>query len=236
MQVAVGECVWTYVYMYVCIHTFIFFSFQTHTRTHSHTGHAQYERAAGNEALLDFIRHVVEVQKIMNNPQIKLRADSPELNVLEGFANYCEAWRKEVEGLVGENGKVSSSFFSDEAHEDMIMCMRGLVGCVRRYCTGGKYLLPHMCSQDPIEHHFGIVKGLIRGRLTVENVEQVTRGGRFFRMFGFYGKSKKDNIGDRSRDYQKKQKKDQSKDVETMVALSKNGRTDKRRKVTYKEV
>lgn len=82
-------------------------------------------------------------------------------------------------------------FFTNQAYEDI----RGLVGCVRFHCnrvdagkTNMRYLLPHMCSQDAVEHHFSIVKSFIRGgRLTAEKVEEVSRYWHIFKALYMQG-------------------------------------------------
>jgi hypothetical protein len=157
-----------------------------HKMLHLMECEARFDRGAwqSDRALLEFVKEMTNLQAVMNNPRMKLDDDSPELSVLEGFSDYLSAWRQDIltrPGVTERN--VKKLFFTNQAYEDMMLSMRGLVGCVRYYCNktdvGKKrkrYLLPHMCSQDKIEHHFSILKSFLRGgRQTVDKVQEVSR-------------------------------------------------------------
>lgn len=175
-------------------------------KTLCETGAANEERQAAapqNEAMLHFVRETSKVLEIFQNPRLQLSGGArseQHLSTLENFCVWMEEWRSEVMGRedVAEK-ELSKHFFTNQAFDDIICSIRGLVGCVKFYLTderygSSRYIIPHMCTQDALEHHFGVVRSYVRhGRLTATTVSDVTRCSIVNRAIGALA-SKKSNV------------------------------------------
>lgn len=167
-----------------------------------------------NEALYQFISRTAPVISIFNDPKKNLSgASEKDIEVLEGYADYLEHWRSSI--LDGSNGTITESslskhFVTDQCYEDLLTCVRGLVGCVRFYLRDSgpdgvhgygrhRFLKPRMCSQDPLEHHFGNIRGYLRHmRLTAANVYRVAKSSEIVRALNPSKNSNVHGTGDYS--------------------------------------
>lgn len=130
------------------------------------------------DALLEYVNRTVHVMRIMNDRTV-LRACRPFLQVLLDHTDYLNDLRLSFsyKSQVEEVSVLRSLVMTTEC-ADMIVVMRSWVEWMQKRGGEegegeGRYIRPRITGQEVVD--FGILSGMVRGRLTTGMVERSGR-------------------------------------------------------------